>query len=196
LLVHGFRASVEAMLLRAVTAKCKSRVPDFDPFLLPQPEGVVWRLVSEQPAHLLPRPHKSWNELFLSVVDGQLAGLTPDDPDLTKSTWGRANRPQIAHPLAPGLGWFSGWLSAPSAPLPGSPRDMPRVQAPAWGASERFAVSPGREEQGYFQMPGGQSGHPLSPWFLDGYDAWAKGEKTPLLPGETKHTIILKPMSK
>ena len=34
---------------------------------------------------------------------------------------------------------------------------------PGFGASERFAVSPGHEAQAYFHMPGGQSGHPLSP---------------------------------
>ena len=60
---------------------------------------------------------------------------------------------------------------------------MPRFQSPTAGASERFGVSPGREELGYFHMPCGQSGHPLSPHYADGHAAWAKGEKTPFLPG-------------
>ena len=49
---------------------------------------------------------------------------------------------------------------------------MPRVQSPTSGASERFAVSPGREESGYLHMPGGQSGHPLSPHYDDGHQDW------------------------
>jgi penicillin amidase len=56
-----------------------------------------------------------------------------------------------------------------------------------------MAVSPGREEDGYFHMPGGQSGHPLSPYYRAGHDAWVKGEPTPFLPGPTAHTLALRP---
>ena len=70
---------------------------------------------------------------------------------------------------------------------------MPRVQSPGFGASERFAVSPGREEQGYFHMPGGQCGHPLSPFYRAGHEAWAAGEPTPFLPGPAAHRLTLRP---
>jgi penicillin amidase len=65
------------------------------------------------------------------------------------------------------------------------------VQAPDDGASERFVVSPGREEKGIFHMPGGESGHPLSPYFKAGHEAWVRGEPTPFLPGKTEHTLTL-----
>jgi penicillin amidase len=70
---------------------------------------------------------------------------------------------------------------------------MPRVQSPTQGASERLVVSPGREAEGIFHMPGGQSGHPLSPYYRAGHEAWVKGEPTPLLPGPAQHTLTLKP---
>jgi len=70
---------------------------------------------------------------------------------------------------------------------------MPRVQRPAFGASERFVVSPGHEEQGFFEMPAGQSGNPLSPHYNDSHPAWAKGEPTPFLPGPTVHKLTLVP---
>lgn len=70
---------------------------------------------------------------------------------------------------------------------------MPRVQGRISGASERMVVSPGREEQGLFHMPGGQSGHPLSRWFLAGHDDWTEGRPTPLLPGAPAHTLTLEP---
>jgi penicillin amidase len=70
---------------------------------------------------------------------------------------------------------------------------MPRVQRPSSGASERLAVSPGREELGYFHMPTGQSGHPLSPHYRDGHEAWARGEKTPFLPGPAVNVLTLVP---
>ena len=59
---------------------------------------------------------------------------------------------------------------------------MPRVQDGAFGASERFAVSPGREADGYLELPGGPSGHPLSPFYRSGFED-GRREPTPFLPG-------------
>lgn len=70
---------------------------------------------------------------------------------------------------------------------------MPRFQSPFEGASQRFVVSPGREAEGIFHMPAGQSGHPLSPHYSDGHAAWANGEPTPFLPGKTVHRLTLFP---
>jgi penicillin amidase len=42
-------------------------------------------------------------------------------------------------------------------------------------------------------MPGGQSGHPLSPYFRIGYAAWAHGTPTPFLPGPSEHRLTLVP---
>ena len=57
----------------------------------------------------------------------------------------------------------------------------------------RLAVSPGHEEKGYFHMPGGQSGHPLSPYYGGGHEAWAGGEPLPFLPGVTEFKLTLMP---
>jgi penicillin amidase len=76
--------------------------------------------------------------------------------------------------------------------LPGD-ADMPRVQSPSHGASERLVVSPGHENEGIFHMPGGQSAHPLSPFFRAGHEAWVRGEPASFLPGPTKHTLTLQP---
>jgi len=67
------------------------------------------------------------------------------------------------------------------------------VQDYAAGASERFAVSPGHEDQGYLHIPGGQSGHPLSPYYRAGFREWALGEPLPFLPGPVQHTLTLAP---
>jgi penicillin amidase len=87
---------------------------------------------------------------------------------------------------------LSRWLDMPEDQLPGD-SFTPRAQGPGFGASERMAVSPGREQDGYFHMPGGQSGHPLSPYYRAGHDAWVKGEPTPFLPGPAAHTLTLRP---
>jgi len=59
------------------------------------------------------------------------------------------------------------------------------------GASERLAVAPGRETASILHAPGGQSGHPLSPFYRAGFDAWAKGEPSPLRPGSVKYRLEL-----
>ena len=70
---------------------------------------------------------------------------------------------------------------------------MPRVVGPNFGASERMVVAPGHEADGYFHMPGGQSDHPLSPFWGAGHEAWVNGTPTPFLPGKTRYTLRLEP---
>ncbi len=70
---------------------------------------------------------------------------------------------------------------------------MPRAQGPAFGASERFAIVPGREAESYLHMPGGQSDHPLSPYYGAGHEDWARGRAVPLLPGPVEHRLRLVP---
>lgn len=92
--------------------------------------------------------------------------------------------------LSYGLGRF---LDIRPTPLPGGWSDVPRIQRPDYGASERLVVAPGREGAGIFQMPCGQSGHPLSPHYADGHAAWVEGHPTPLLPGPDLATLTLVP---
>ena len=61
------------------------------------------------------------------------------------------------------------------------------------GASQRMVVAPGHEEDGIVHMPGGQSGHPLSPFWGAGHGDWAAGRPSPFLPGEARHTLELVP---
>jgi penicillin amidase len=85
------------------------------------------------------------------------------------------------------------WLiDQPRTQLPGD-SNMPRVQAPAFGASERFGIMPGHLAKSYLHMPGGQSDNPLSPYYDAGWQAWAKGQATPLRPGPAQHTLLLVP---
>ena len=112
--------------------------------------------------------------------------------DLADRTWGERNTVTIDHPLTRALPQLANWLNVEARPLPGD-SNMPRVQAPRFGASQRFAVSPGREDEGYLHMPGGQSGHPLSPFYRAGHEAWAEGEPTSFLPGPPAHHLTLAP---
>lgn len=191
-LVRAFRMELEQRTFHALIAPARVKSPSFR-FRVPASfEGPLWALVRERPAHLLPPGHSDWRAFLLATVDATLASLAAECPKLAECTWGRANRVWIRHPLSQALPALSALIDIPAESLPGD-EDMPRFQAPAAGASERFAVSPGHEAEAYFEMPGGQSGHPLSAYFRAGHDAWAHGTRTPFLPGPAEHTLTLHP---
>ncbi len=156
-------------------------------------EDALWQLVHDKPVRMLNPVHPSWESLFLTAADDVIADAAKEGVPLRRLTWGARNTLRMQHPFSSFLpGPLARLLNMPAEPLPGD-NDMPRVQGPAFGASERMVVSPGHENEGIFHMPGGQCGHPLSPYYRAGHEAWAKGEPTPLLPGPAQHTLVLEP---
>ncbi len=151
----------------------------------------VMEILAEKRAWV-PPGMADWQDFLLNRIDAVIGKATQNGASLQEAKWGVVNRAAIAHPLARFLPSLAGWLGAPVDPLPGDIH-MPRVQASAFGASERIVVAPGHEETGIFHMPGGQSGHPLSPFFLAGHEAWVRGEPTPFLPGPAVHRLVLEP---
>ena len=154
--------------------------------------AVVARLLDEQPAAWLPQAFDSWQQLQLVAIDRVVADLTRDGQPLKAATWGQRNTAAMAHPIASAVPPLARWLTVPPDMLPGDSH-MPRVAGRTFGQSERLTVQPGHEEQGVFNMPGGQSGHPLSPYFLKGHADWVSGAVVPLLPGAAQHTLTFKP---
>ena len=121
--------------------------------------------------------------------------LPPDCHSLATCSWGTVNTVHIAHPLSGALHGLATLLDMRSVSIGGGAADMPRIQEKHFGASERFSVSPGHESEGYFEMPGGQSGHPLSPFYRAGFDDWAQGNAAPFLPGPQQHRLSLTPQT-
>ncbi|WP_242539971.1 penicillin acylase family protein [Trinickia mobilis] len=142
----------------------------------------------------VPSRDANWRAFVLDRIDAAIARNLRRRATLDDARWGERNRLALYHPFArllpPPL---RGWLGAPADPMPGD-IDMPRVQHPSFGASERFAVSPGHEEDGILEMPGGASGHPLSPFFLAGHIAWVRGHPSAFLPGPDIHRLTLTPL--
>jgi penicillin amidase len=190
-IVREFRARVGELAFAPLIERIRKVDPDYPAALGRGGEGPLWTLVTRQPMHLLDPRFKSWNELLLAAAD-MTAADAQKAGGIAIYTWGRANTVHIRHALSRAVPWLAPFLDMPSEELPGD-NNMPRVQGSSFGASERFAVSPGREQDGYLHMPAGQSGNPLSPHYRDANAAWAKGEATPFLPGETVHTLTLRP---
>mgnify|MGYP001549229639 FL=1 len=191
-LVRSFHAKLAERALSPFFANARAHYPDFD-YSQFHYDDSLWQLIQEKPARLLNPDYKSWEELMLATVDDVIAEVDHAGLPMRRFTWGARNTLRMQHPFSRFLPHFLGqFLDLPGEPLPGD-NDMPRVQAPTFGASERMVVSPGHEDQGIFEMPGGQSGNPLSPFYSAGHEAWVKGKPTPFLPGLTKHTLTLTP---
>jgi penicillin amidase len=193
-LVRDFRGAVRervfGMLMRPVRErfgeKTKLRLSN-------QFEGPLWTMVTERPEQLLSQEYANWHELLMAAIDENLDYYRKNyDSPLSQRTWGERNTAAIRHPLGSALPLLARWLNMPRDLLPGD-SNMPRVQGPTFGASERFAVSPGDEENGYLHMPGGQSGHPLSAFYSRGHDDWVQGRTTAFLPGDAVHSLTLQP---
>ena len=153
---------------------------------------VVARLIETQPPAWLPAGRKDWRDVELAAVDKTIAALTSGGRKLAEANWGSRNTANVAHPFAKFVPLIKARLSAPPDQLPGD-SNMPRVSAPDFGQSERLVVSPGHEEEALFNLPGGQSGHPLSPFFTDEFENWVQGKPEPLLPGAPKYALVLTP---
>jgi penicillin amidase len=190
--VRTFRLAVRDRVFAPLTVACRRADPRFDYTLFRQHEGPLWQLVSRQPPHLLDPRYPDWPALLRDAADATLAELAADGRPLAAHTWGDYNQIHIQHPFSRALPWLSHWLDLPVQALPGD-LYMPRIQTPGSGASERLVVAPGREAEGILHLPGGQSGHPLSPFYRAGHAAWATGEPLPLLPGPAAHRLRLEP---
>ena len=188
--VAEFRQAVVRHVLEPIFAPCLDADPDFDWHRFHY-EDAVWAIVHEQPRHLLAPAYASWEDLLLASVDEVGDSLRRGGSTIGRATWGRHNTLRMRHPLARAFpGFLTRWLAMPAEALPGDV-DMPRVQSADFGATARFVVSPGHEAEGICEMPGGESGHPLSPFYRAGHEAWARGEPAPFLPGPAEHHLTL-----
>ncbi|NUS38813.1 MAG: penicillin acylase family protein [Lysobacter sp.] len=192
-IVREWRLAVHARLLDGLTAPAQAALGDaFTMPDLPQFEGVAWPLVTQRPANLLARRYANWDALFEDAARQVRDDLAKEGP-LARRNWGERNTAHICHPLARALPAFvKPLLCMPADPLAGD-TNLPRVAAPGFGVSERLVVSPGHEADAILHMPGGQSGHPLSPYWGAGHEDWVHGRATPLLPGPAQHTLQLLP---
>lgn len=190
--VRAYRYEVMKTILDGFAAQVRQNDAAFKLPRLSQAELIVWQLIEQQPQHLLPATYKNWKNL-LHLSAQRIAEQMQQDGGVTERNWGEVNAAHIRHPLSQKLpAWIARWLDMPGDPLPGD-HNMPRVQTPDFGASQRSAVTPGKEEQGYLDMPGGQSGHPLSPYYGSGHANWVSGKPTPFLPGRPERQMRLVP---
>ncbi|MGR8980283.1 MAG: penicillin acylase family protein [Gammaproteobacteria bacterium] len=154
-------------------------------------------LLTEKIPDLLPdsADYRNWDEFILAQLRRSAQRLKSDHAagDLAELSWGKVNKAHFTHPfsrLVPFLGFL---LDMPADELSGC-TECVRVATARFGASERLVVSPSHLEHAILQIPGGQSGHPLSPFYRDQQDYWVNGVPIPLLAdGSGGHRLTLTP---
>jgi penicillin amidase len=191
-LVRGFENLAVTTLYTAYMAPAKFE-EDRRALIPSTADWPAERLLTERPADLLPAPYKSWDAVDQAILV-QLAMAVQESAggDLARFTWGRRNHAGIHHPLS-GAVPLLGWLADPPDIGMAGDRSMPRVIAPGFGASERFVVSPSHEADALYEMPGGQAGDPLSPYYLIGHQDWVDGRPAPFLPAAAHWRLTLEP---
>ena len=187
-LVRGFRSFALNLLFQPVN----DRLGRYDKGMRFSNEDAAWALLSARSAHLLNPAFPTYDGLLEKAVDQLLADLKGRGIPLSQAIWGSRNHLDIRHPLSQAVPQLSRWLDMPDAQVSGDSQ-MPKVHAGGFGVSERMIVSPGHEEHGLFNMPCGQSGHFLSPFYRSEMEHWLKVEPQPLLPGPKAHELELRP---
>ena len=154
-------------------------------------EPATWQLIHQQPDSWLTQDASSYDELLVDAYRRAkhklLDKFSPVEADMEQLRWGNVNMLAVNHPFASQIPVVGGLLNMDAVEGFGDTY-MPAVQAPRFGASERFFVSPGHLEDAILTLPGGQSGHPLSDFFDAGFEDYATHAATPLLPGEIVHS--------
>jgi len=138
-----------------------------------------------------------WLDELLESLDGLESSARELGPYRIETPLGRGGMAHVhlatvEHPVLARIPWLAERVNMPIETLPGHATTV-RMSTPNIGVSMRMIVSPGCWDDAVLHMPGGQSGHPLSPHYADQHNAWANGIATPMKPGPTEHTLTLEP---
>lgn len=195
-LVRRFRSQVISALFSPVENQLKQEGLSLST-VLRHVEPATFHLIRTQDSSWLPKETPDMEAFLLTqylqsrqkLLDKHVAG---DLSRLEELTWGKVNQLNVQHPFSRVMPWLATFLDMPGAPGFGDSY-LPAVQNGSHGASQRFIIQPGLEEEAILTIPGGQSGHPLSAFYRIGFGDYINNEATRLLPGEVKHRIRFNP---
>jgi penicillin amidase len=153
-------------------------------------------LVLHQPARWLPPGVANWNDLLATAVE---RGLTTAKSPADLSTWSysKTHPIEIDHPLLsnPYMERLLG-ITGGSGPrvVPGDGSTV-KATGRGFGPSERFTADLINSAATTSNITTGESGNPVSRWYLDQLPHWLAGTTLPLPlhDAPATHTLILQP---
>ncbi len=149
------------------------------------------------PTSRLPAELSDWKELLTAALEqGPKDAHAPAD----LHTWssGSTHTLEMAHPVFSSSPWLRVLSGAPSTgaqPMDGNGYTV-RVFNGKHSASMRFTTDLGDPEHATLSLPMGESGDPLSPWFMDQWSTWYPGKMLALpftTSTGTARTLVLEP---
>jgi penicillin G amidase len=191
-ILEAYQLAIMEALLRPVLVPVLEADPGFrlNWGLVIEP---ILRIVEERPEHWLPPGHEEWSSFLRTTLEQTVTELDRDTATPpAEATWGEVNRMGLRHPIAGRLPVIGDWFNIDPQPMPGHTHAV-RAQSLNYGAALRLVASPGRLDEGLFHMPGGQSGHFLSPHYRSAHPDWVNGRAQSLLPGSRAHELRLIP---
>ncbi|MGQ0594226.1 MAG: penicillin acylase family protein, partial [Gammaproteobacteria bacterium] len=197
-LLLEFRRRLTSEVFAPFLGTCRALDPDFS-YSWYKLDVPLRKLLAARLPETLPDPvrYPDWQAFLLEGLKESAASLREAHPEvpLDRLSWGEVGRSRIIHPFSARLPWLAGLLDMPREPLSGCPQCVRVVyeRHVQHGASERMVVSPGHEADAILHLPGGQSGHPLSPHYRDQYRDWLEGRARPLAGKPVEGVLVLKP---
>jgi penicillin G amidase len=154
-------------------------------------------MVEKAPAEWLPAKYKSWDDLIAAAV---LKAMTDNHapPSLRDWTYGSLHVLEVKHPLYGMLPFFKRSASTGPHQLSGDETTVNHVRG-LLGASQRLTVDWSNVDGSTENIVMGESGDPLSPYFLDQFPYWYSGKTfampftEPAVTAATQHTLRLVP---
>ena len=189
-LIRDFRRRITGEILRYLTQPAYELDPEgFDPFRL-MTEEAIYQLASSKPEHVLNPKYSTWQQQLESVVKEIADSIRARGWESFR--WGERNQSDYRHPITYGVPMLNGLLSMTQTELKGD-HYCPKVLNKSLASGIRMIVSPGKPEDGLFQMGCGQSGHPFSPHYRDLHALWLTEEYLPLVPGPAVNILKISP---
>jgi penicillin G amidase len=154
-------------------------------------------MVDHSPAEWLPKEYANWDALLVAAVkQGMIDQHAPNS--LSEWTFGHEHTINVKHPLYGMLPFFRDWTSTGPTELAGDETTVNHVRG-LLGASQRLTVDWSNPTGATENIVIGESGDPLSSYYIDQWPYWLHG-KTFVLPfgdpavsAATSHTLKLTP---
>ncbi len=148
-------------------------------------------LLTEREPEIFPckESYPDWEALIIATLEEctQKVRQKSRRKALNQITWGQQHRSRIRHPLGYAIPLLGKLLNMPARPLAGTPFSI-RASAPGYGVTIRLVISPSHEQDGLYNIPGGQSGRVFSRHYRDQYSNWLKGQGTPFYQEEVSNS--------
>jgi penicillin amidase len=164
-------------------------------------DSVQEELITHTPARWLPSGYANWNDFLAAVVQ---RGLHNANAPKDLSTWqqGKAFPLDLEHPVLSGSALVKLLMDVPTGTgVQSQSGDLTTIKqvGHAFGPSERFTTDLVNPDSTTLNIVLGQSGDPVSPWYMDQFRDWLHGRTytMPFSPGATQaattHTLTLTP---